>query len=70
MLYTGATLGEDRRPLDLEELIRLIGLTFQGVRTIARLLAVKHTLGAGDSVFTKTIDAILDELSAEFGIDL
>ena len=70
MLYTGATLGEGRRPLEPEEIPRLIGLTFQGVRTIARLLAVKHTLGAGDSLFTTTMNEVLDELSAEWGIDL
>ena len=70
MLYTGATLDGDRRRLDPEELIRLIGLAFQGVRTIARLLAVKHTLGAGDSAFSKTMNAVLDELAADFGIDL
>jgi hypothetical protein len=70
MLHTGTTLGDHGQPLTSEELIRLIGLAFQGVRTIARLLAVKRDLGDGDSLFMQTINVALDELSAEWGIEL
>ena len=45
MLAGGATLGEDPRPLEREEVLRLISLSFQGVRTIARLVAVQNKLG-------------------------
>jgi hypothetical protein len=70
MLHTGTTLGDHSQPLSPEELIRLIGLAFQGVRSIARLLTVKHSLGDGDSLFMQTMNAALDELSAEWGIEL
>jgi hypothetical protein len=70
MLYTGTTLGDRGQPLTSEELIRLIGLAFQGVRTVARLLTVKHDLGDGDSLFMQSINFALDELSAQWGIEL
>ena len=70
MLHSGTTLGDDRQPLAADGLIRLIGLAFQGARTVARLLAVKQTLGTGDTLFTRTMDAVLDDLSAEWGINL
>jgi hypothetical protein len=70
MLHTGTTLGDNRRPLHLEELVRLIGLAFQGVRTVARLLAIKNTLGPGETLVTQAIYTALDELSAEWGIEL
>lgn len=70
MLHSSTTLGDDRQPLTSGALIRLIGLAFQGVRTVARLLAVKRSLGIGDALFSKTMDAVLDDLSAEWGIDL
>jgi hypothetical protein len=70
MLHTGTTLGDHSQPLSSEELIRLIGLAFQGVRTIARLLTVKHDLGDGDSLFIQSMNFALDELSAEWGIEL
>ncbi|MFN2289855.1 MAG: hypothetical protein ACK2UC_01570 [Anaerolineae bacterium] len=70
MLHTGTTLGNPSQPLSSEELIRLISLAFQGVRTIARLLTVKRDLGDGDSLFMQSINYALDELSAEWGIEL
>lgn len=70
MVHSGNTLGDHPHTLSSEELIRLIALAFQGVRTVARLLAVKHSIRPGDIPFNKSIDAVLDELSAEWGIDL
>ena len=69
-MRAGTTLGKSRRPLGSEELLRLIGLSFQGVRTVARLLDVKQSLGAGNSLFTEAINAALDQLSAEWDIEL
>jgi hypothetical protein len=70
MLHSGTTLGEDARALESDELLRLVGLAFQGVRTIARLLLVQDSLGHGDSLYAQTINAVLDELSAEWGVEL
>ena len=70
MLHAGTTLGEDARALESDELLRLVGLAFQGVRTIARLLLVQDSLGHGDSLYVQTMNAVLDELSAEWAIEL
>ena len=69
-MRAGTTLGKHRRLLGPEELLRLIGLAFQGVRTVARLLDVKQSLGAGDSPFTEAINAALDQPSAEWELEL
>lgn len=71
MLYTGTTLGEAPRPLALEETLRLIALAFQGVRTVARLLAVKRDLDPENTdPLSEAINCALDELSEEWGIEL
>ena len=70
MLKSGTDLGQRRRPLSAEELLRLIALAFQGARTVGRLLDIKQGLGAGDSQFTEAINAALDQLSAEWDIEL
>jgi hypothetical protein len=56
MLHSGIILGEGRQPLASDALIRLIGLAFQGARTVARLLAVKQALGTGYDLTWSTID--------------
>jgi hypothetical protein len=60
----------DPRPLGREEYIRLIGLAFQGVRTIARLLAVQKKLGRSRNLHRQMIDGALDALSEEWGVQL
>jgi hypothetical protein len=70
MIHSGTTLGENPRALELDELFRLINLAFQGVRTVGRIVTLAHNLGLGDSLFAKEIDIALDELSAEWGIEL
>ena len=70
MLKSGTTLGENPRALEPDELFRLIGLTFQGVRTIGRLLTIKQSLGASDNPWAEAIDEALDQLSVEWGIEL
>ena len=70
MLGTGATLGQDPRPLGDEEYVRLIGLAFQGVRTIARLLAVQKNLGRGENQWQQVVGRALDALSEKWGVEL
>jgi hypothetical protein len=70
MLGSGATLGDEPRPLKLEEYLRLIALAFQGVRTVARLAAVKHALDPGDTALVQAMNEVLDQLSEEWGIEL
>jgi hypothetical protein len=40
MLRAGTTLGDDPKPLDAGEHVRLMNLAFQGLRAIARLVSV------------------------------
>jgi hypothetical protein len=70
MVHNGTTLGDHPQALSSEEIIRLVSLVFQGVRTIARLLSIKQRLDPRDSLFVNSINAALDELSAEWGIEL
>jgi hypothetical protein len=60
----------DPRPLGREEYIRLIGLAFQGVRTIARLLAVQKNLGRGENQWQQVVGRALDALSEKWGVEL
>lgn len=71
MLLTGATPGPDPRPLDAHEYARFIGLAFQGVGAISRLLRARQSLG-GDDVdgLSAIINEALDELGEEWGCDL
>ena len=53
------------------EYLRAAGLVFQGARTIARLLREQQALSGGsDSRFQEIMDAALDGLSEEWGIEL
>jgi hypothetical protein len=71
MLCTGTDLGEEPRPLVLEETLRIIALAFQGVRTVARLIAAKRDLDPEDvSAIAQAIGEALDQLSEEWGIEL
>jgi hypothetical protein len=70
MLHTGATFGGNPHPLSPEAIIRLMGLTFQGARTVARLLAIKQTLGNDLDAWAQAIGEALDELHEEWGTKL
>jgi hypothetical protein len=70
MFGSGTTLGQNPRPLDQQEHARLASIAFQGARTIARLMAVQHQLGRRDHLWEQAMDTALDELSAEWGIEL
>jgi hypothetical protein len=59
---------DDLSPLDY---VKVASLAFQGVRTVARLLRDNQALGGQpSSELQAAIDAALDELGAEWGIDL
>jgi hypothetical protein len=68
MLYSGTTWGEQPRPLEVDELIRIIGLAFQGARTVARHLAIRRTTDPVPDPGGDAIDTALDELSEEWGV--
>lgn len=71
MLLTGSTGGTRPRRLDTADIARLVGLAFQGARTVARLLEIRHDLGGdGDDGFLATINETLDELSEKWGFQL
>jgi hypothetical protein len=71
MLAMGATTGEHRRPLSTADMARLVGLAFQGTRTIGRLLEIKAAIGAAESdPFSEMINRALDALSDQWGVDL
>ena len=59
----------DLRPLDYA---RLANVAFHGVRTIARLQRDRQTLvaAASEDLFSEAINYALDELSAEWGVEL
>jgi hypothetical protein len=59
---------DDLSPLDY---VKVASLAFQGVRTVARLLRDNKALGGqASSELQAAIDSALDELGAEWGIDL
>ena len=63
----------NQRPGSLSETeyLRAAGLVFQGTRTIARLLREQQALSGGsDNRFQAIMDAALDGLSEEWGIEL
>jgi hypothetical protein len=61
-------VSDDLPPLDY---LKVAALAFQGVRTIARLLRDNQALGGQpSSELQAAIDSALDELGAEWGIDL
>lgn len=60
---------DDLSPLDYA---RLAGVAFRGVGTVARLLKEHHTLAQATRTddWSRAIDAALDELSEEWGVEL
>ena len=69
MIVTGATPGPRPQRLGVHDYARFIGLTFQGTNTLSRLLRVRHDL-PGNDAFMSIMDAALDGLSKEWGIEL
>ena len=69
MILTGTTPGPRPRRLDVHDYARFIGLTFQGTNALARLLRVRHDLPGNDR-WERIVDATLDALSEEWGIEL
>ena len=71
MLLTGLTPGPHPHPLDAGDYARFIALAFQGAGAISRLLRVRQQLGGDQSDHILSFfDEALDELSAEWGIEL
>lgn len=71
MLLTGVTPGPNPRPLDVHDYARFIGLAFQGAGAVSRLLRTRQALGGEQNdEFRKFMDEVLDQASAELGIDL
>ena len=68
MILTGATPGPNSRRLEAGDYARFIGLTFQGTNTLSRLLRVRFELP--DNPWDQIMDAALDGLSEEWGIEL
>jgi hypothetical protein len=71
LLVTGQTPGPNPRPLEARDYARFVGLAFQGAGAISRLLCANHAVG-GDkpSEFERAMDAALDTLSAQWGVEL
>ncbi len=69
MVLTGMTPDPDPQPLDVQDYARFIGLTFQGVNTLSRLLRVRHDLPGNDR-WEQIVNWTLDALSEEWGIEL
>jgi hypothetical protein len=71
MLLTGVTPGPNPQPLDAQDYARFIGLAFRGSNTVARLLSTRMALGGRPTdALSVTMDRVLDELSAKWGVDL
>ena len=68
MITTGTTPGPRPQRLNINNYARLVSLTFQGANTLGRLLRIRHELP--DNPFEKIMDAALDALSEEWGIEL
>ena len=69
MVLTGMTPDPDPQPLNVQDYARFIGLTFQGINTLSRLLRVRQEL-PDNSPFEEFINLWLDGLSEELGIEL
>ena len=68
MILSGATPGPNPRRLEANDYARFIGLTFQGANTLSRLLRVRWELP--DNPWDRIMDAALDSLSEEWGVEL
>lgn len=71
MLLTGHTLGPDPQPLGADAYARFCSLAFQGAGALSRLLRTRRALGpTEDEVRWATLDAALDAIAEEWGMDL
>jgi hypothetical protein len=69
MVLTGLTPDPDPQHLDVQDYARFIGLIFQGINTLSRLLRVRHDLPGNDR-WEEIVNWTLDALSEEWGIEL
>ena len=69
MVLTGLTPDPDPQRLDAQDYARFIGLIFQGINTLSRLLRVRHDLPGNDR-WEEIVNWTLDALSEEWGIEL
>ena len=69
IISTGTTPGPNPRPLDDGAYHRYFQLALQSLNTLRRLIHTRQTLPEQDA-FQAIIDAALDDLSEEWGIDL
>jgi hypothetical protein len=71
MLVTGQTAGPNPRPLEALDYARFVGLAFRGAGTISRLLRANHAVGGDQPTeFEQMMDAALDQLGAQWGVEL
>ena len=71
MILTGATPGANPTPLTAEEHARFIGLIFQGIGALSRLLRTGAALSAGHpDPWTEEMRQVLDEVGSQWGIRL
>jgi len=70
MLRDGATPGPDPRPLRAEDYARFIGLVFQGAGAVSRLLRARAALSGDSGPLEQLMDEVLDQISAEWGVQL
>jgi hypothetical protein len=71
MLLTGMTAGPNPSPLDAQDYARFASLAFRGAGTVSRLFRARQALG-GDKqdAITSAVHQALDELSAEWDVEL
>ena len=69
MVLTGLTPDPDPQRLDAQDYARFIGLIFQGINTLSRLLRVRHDLPGNDR-WEEIVNWTLDAPSEEWGIEL
>jgi hypothetical protein len=71
MLLTGVTPGPNPQLLDAQDYARLASLAFQGAGTVSRLLRARQAISPADAdLMHRALEQALDEIGAEWGIDL
>ncbi|MFC2038076.1 hypothetical protein ACFLYD_09015, partial [Chloroflexota bacterium] len=71
MLLTGVTPGPNPHTLDAQDYARFAALAFQGAGTVSRLLRARQAITTDDAnPMAGFLDQVLDEFSAEWGVEL
>jgi len=68
MILSGLTSGANPQPLNVQDYARFIGLTFQGINTLTRLLRVRKDLPEGDRL-DEFIDIWREAVFEEYGVE-